>query len=76
MTRIFEKLVSGRGEPRDVQILEDLFGNIKGKAFCLLADSCIMPVQAAFKLFREEFDYIAEKREPMYKGYKNRWLEE
>jgi NADH-quinone oxidoreductase subunit F len=76
MTRIFEKLVSGRGEPRDVKILEDLFGNIKGKAFCLLADSCIMPVQAAFKLFREEFDYIAEKREPMYKGYKNRWADE
>jgi NADH-quinone oxidoreductase subunit F len=76
MTRIFEKLVSGRGEPRDVQILEDLFGNIKGKAFCLLADSCIMPVQAAFKLFREEFDYIAEKREPMYKGYRNRWANE
>ena len=76
MTRIFEKLVSGRGEPRDVQILDDLFGNIKGKAFCLLADSCIMPVQAAFKLYREEFDYIAEKREPMYKGYKNRWADE
>jgi hypothetical protein len=35
-----------------------------------------MPVQAAFKLFREEFDYIAEKREPMYKGYKNRWVDE
>ncbi len=76
MTRIMEKLVNGQGEPRDVQILEDLFGNIKGKSFCLLADSCIMPVQAAYKLFREEFDYIAEKHEPMYKGYENRWAQE
>ena len=76
MVRLMQKLVSGRGDPNDVKILADLIGNIKGKAFCLLADSCIMPVQSAFNLFREEFEYIAQNGEPMYKGYGNRWKDE
>ena len=76
MNRLFQKLVSGQGDPNDVKILEDLFGNIKGKSFCLLADSCIMPVQSAMKLFRDEFEYIAQHGKPMYTGYGNRWKDE
>ncbi len=76
MTRIFEKLVKGLGTPNDLKILEDLMTNIKGRSFCLLADSCIMPVQAAVKLFRDEFEYIALNQKPMYTGYTNRWQEE
>jgi NADH-quinone oxidoreductase subunit F len=76
MNRLMQKLISGRGDPNDVKILEDLFGNIKGKAFCLLADSCIMPVQSAYNLFKEEFEYIAQNGKPMYTGYANRWNDE
>jgi NADH-quinone oxidoreductase subunit F len=76
MVRLMQKLISGRGDPNDVKILEDLFGNIKGKAFCLLADSCIMPVQSAYNLFKEEFEYIAQNGKPMYTGYANRWNDE
>jgi NADH-quinone oxidoreductase subunit F len=76
MVRLFEKLVRGRGEPRDVELLEDMCENIKGKAFCLLADSCLGPVMSSLKLFREEYEYIAANRKPLYDGFQNRWADE
>jgi hypothetical protein len=35
-----------------------------------------MPVQSAYNLFKEEFEYIAQNGKPMYTGYANRWNEE
>ena len=66
MTRMYQKLVSGRGEPGDVALLESMSQNIKGKSFCPLADACLGPVQSSLTLFRDEYEYLAEHGTPKY----------
>lgn len=71
LPRIYQKFVSGEAKPADVDLLESVAGNIRGTAFCPLADACIMPVQASLKWFRNEYEYLAEHGKPMYT--KNDW---
>jgi NADH-quinone oxidoreductase subunit F len=76
MTRQYEKLVRGYGEPHDVQLIADMADNINGKSFCLLADACMGPVLSSIKHFKDEYDYLATNRKPMYGGYEGRWRDE
>lgn len=72
MTRMYEKLVRGGGEPRDVDLILDMSDNIAGKSFCALADACLGPVVSSVKLFREEYDALASTGKPMYPA-RRRW---
>jgi len=74
MTKMYQKLVAGLGQPGDLELIEDMSANIKGKAFCPLADACLGPVQSSIKLFRNEYEYLIEHGEPMFK--KNTWWRE
>ena len=66
MTKMYQKLVSGLGEPGDIELLEMMSQNIKGKAFCPLADACLGPVQSSLALFRDEYEHLAERGTPKY----------
>ena len=72
MTRMYEKLVRGQGQPGDTDLILDMSDNIAGRSFCLLADSCIAPVVSSIKLFREEYDQLANTGQPMYPP-RDRW---
>jgi NADH-quinone oxidoreductase subunit F len=72
MVRIYEKLVKGKGQPSDIELLLDICENIQGKSFCFLGDSCLAPVQSSLRLFRNEYEYLAAYGKPMYGGY-NAW---
>jgi NADH-quinone oxidoreductase subunit F len=63
MSEVFERLESGHGRDRDIDLLLDVCDNIFGKSFCALGDAAAMPVQGAIKHFREEFEYhVRHKR--------------
>ena len=66
LPRLYQKLLEGLGTQEDVDLIEDLANNIRGTAFCPLADACVMPVQASFKWFRDEYEYLAEHKVPKY----------
>jgi NADH-quinone oxidoreductase subunit F len=68
---MYQKLVSGLGQPEDIALLESVASNIKGNAFCPLADACIGPVQASLKWFRDEYEYLAANGKSKYA--KNDW---
>ncbi|WP_019585308.1 NADH-quinone oxidoreductase subunit NuoF [Deinococcus apachensis] len=72
MTRMYEKLVRGHGQPNDVQLILDMSDNIGGRSFCALADACLGPVLSSIKLFREEYDALAQTGQPLYPARK-RW---
>ncbi|GGR94984.1 NADH-quinone oxidoreductase subunit NuoF [Deinococcus sedimenti] len=72
MTRMYQKLVTGRGQPGDVQLILDMSDNIGGRSFCALADACLGPVLSSIKLFREEYDALAGTQQPLYPARK-RW---
>lgn len=72
MTRMYQKLVTGRGQPGDVQLILDMSDNIGGRSFCALADACLGPVLSSIKHFREEYDALATSQQPLYPA-RRRW---
>ncbi|MFT2719183.1 NADH-quinone oxidoreductase subunit NuoF [Deinococcus sp. A31D244] len=72
MTRMYQKLATGHGQPGDVQLILDMSDNIGGRSFCALADACLGPVLSSIKLFREEYDALATTQQPLYPA-RRRW---
>lgn len=56
MRQIMTRLERGEGHPGDLELLDDVAGNILGRSFCALGDAAATPVVSALKLFREEFE--------------------
>ena len=54
------KLLAGQGTREDLAVMEDMVKNMRGTAFCPLADACAMPVQASFKYFRHEYEHLVD----------------
>ncbi len=71
---MYKKMLAGLGEKGDLELLEDVSSNIRGRSFCPLADACIMPVQASIKHFRPEYEYIIEHGKSMYPR-QSRWAD-
>ncbi|HET7039019.1 MAG TPA: NADH-ubiquinone oxidoreductase-F iron-sulfur binding region domain-containing protein, partial [Gemmatimonadales bacterium] len=63
--RILERILAGRGEMQDLDLLLDLSEQMTGKTICVLSDSCAAPVVSGIKRFRSEFEaYITGVRRP------------
>lgn len=63
MTKILERMRSGHGTTRDLDLLAEVSGSIgiiPGTTICGLSDGAAWPVKNAIKKFRPEFEeYIA-----------------
>ena len=66
LPKMYRKLLAGLGTPGDLKLMEDMAKNMRGTAFCPLADACAMPVQASFKHFRGEYEHLVEHGAPRY----------
>jgi NADH-quinone oxidoreductase subunit F len=63
--RILERILAGKGEMKDLDLLLDLSEQMTGKTICVLSDSCAAPVVSGIKRFRNEFEaYITGARRP------------
>ncbi|MEO5327541.1 MAG: NADH-quinone oxidoreductase subunit NuoF [Magnetococcus sp. THC-1_WYH] len=60
MAQIVTRIEAGGGRAGDIELLEELCGNISGKTICALGDAAAMPVAGAIRAFREEFVYHVE----------------
>lgn len=58
--RMLTRIVNGEGMPRDIDILDDVAGNIMGRTICALGDAAAMPIQSFIKHYREEFVHYIE----------------
>lgn len=56
MKQIMLRLEAGKGRPGDIDLLDEVAGNIFGRSFCALGDAAATPVMSAISLFREEFE--------------------
>jgi NADH-quinone oxidoreductase subunit F len=66
MKKIITRIEAGNGKPGDVDLLDEVAGNIMGRTICPLGDAAAMPVQSFVKQFRQEFEaHIKEGRCPM-----------
>jgi NADH-quinone oxidoreductase subunit F/NAD(P)H dehydrogenase (quinone)/NADP-reducing hydrogenase subunit HndC len=65
MLEILEKITKGRGEPGDIDLLEELSDMIKDSALCGLGQTGPNPVLSTLQYFRHEYEaHIYEKRCP------------
>jgi len=65
LLEILEKLCEGRGEPGDLETLEELSRIIKESSLCGLGQTGPNPVLSTLRYFREEYEaHIFEKRCP------------
>jgi NADH-quinone oxidoreductase subunit F len=59
--KMLERIDQGEGTPMDLDILEQVQGNIIGNCLCVLGDSMAMPVASMLKHFRPEFERHMEE---------------
>jgi len=66
LPKMYQKLLAGQGTREDLVVMEDMVKNMRGTAFCPLADACAMPVQASFKYFRHEYEHLVDTGQSRY----------
>ncbi|MBQ1271320.1 MAG: NADH-quinone oxidoreductase subunit NuoF [Clostridia bacterium] len=67
MLEILERIVSGRGKPEDLGMLEELAQMITETALCGLGKSAAQPVMSTLRLFRDEYEaHVNEHRCPAH----------
>ena len=57
MEQILRRIVEGKGQEGDMELLLQITEQIDGRSFCGLGDAAAWPVAAALRVFPEEFEY-------------------
>ena len=60
---------AGRGGTDDLDLLDQVAGNIQGRTICALGDAAAMPVRAFLKHYRDEFMYHIEHKKCLVPDY-------
>lgn len=56
LKQIMQRLEAGKGNQGDIDLLDEIAGNIFGRSFCALGDAAATPVRSALAHFRDEFE--------------------
>ncbi len=60
--RMVDRIEHGKGRAEDLDLLDSVADNIKGRTICALGDAAAMPVQGMLKHFRHEFVHHVEHK--------------
>lgn len=60
LARMVHRIEHGQGRAEDLDLLDDVAGQIGGRTICALGDAAAMPVASFLKHFRAEFEYHIE----------------
>ena len=55
ITGVLEKFEHGKGKEEELEIINDVCGQIAGRSFCALGDAAATPFPGAMKYFADEF---------------------
>jgi Na+-translocating ferredoxin:NAD+ oxidoreductase RNF subunit RnfB len=65
MLEILDRITTGKGEPGDIERLEELGARIASSSLCGLGQSAPNPVLTTIRYFRDEYEaHVNEKRCP------------
>ena len=56
LVQLLTKIEDGRGDARDLDLLEDVCDRILGKSLCALGDFAVYPVSSYLRKYRAEFE--------------------
>ena len=60
MYRVLTRIVEGKGQPQDLDMLVDVANNIEGRTICALGDAAAWPVQSFLRHYRHEFEHFVQ----------------
>jgi NADH-quinone oxidoreductase subunit F len=63
MLRLLDKIESGRGTEKDLEVLWNVTDAIGGKTVCPFGDAAIAPPQSTLKKFRDEYEYHVREKQ-------------
>ena len=55
---VLERMLTGQGRPKDLELIDRIGNNMMGTTICVLADAAVMPAQSFIKKFRHEFEAL------------------
>ena len=62
LVRLLHRIISGHGEPGDIEKLVNVAVNIEGRTICALGEAAAWPVQSFVKHFYAEFDHFIQHK--------------
>ncbi|HWR81869.1 MAG TPA: NADH-quinone oxidoreductase subunit NuoF [Candidatus Deferrimicrobium sp.] len=57
LEQIIGRIEHGQGKAGDIEMIEEICGNILGRTICPLGDAAVMPIQSAVKHWRDEWQH-------------------
>jgi NADH-quinone oxidoreductase subunit F len=61
LEKIITSIMSGRGRPQDIDLLDTVAQNMKGRTICALSDAAALPTISFVQKFRDEFEYYVRE---------------
>jgi NADH-quinone oxidoreductase subunit F len=74
LEQILARIRNGGGREGDIDLLLEVCAQIDGRSFCALGDAAAWPVQAAIRVFREEFEYYIQHGKSMVQSSESKLM--
>jgi len=68
LDKIVHSILEGRGRLQDIDLLEKVADNMKGRTICALSDAAALPVLSFIAKFRDEFEFYVREGRSKVKG--------
>ena len=68
LNKILHSILEGKGRLHDIELLEKVADNMKGKTICALSDAAALPVLSFVAKFRDEFEFYVREGRSKVKG--------
>lgn len=68
LNKIVHSILEGRGRLQDIELLEKVADNMKGRTICALSDAAALPVLSFVSKFRDEFEFYVREGRSKVKG--------
>jgi NADH-quinone oxidoreductase subunit F len=72
MHRVLQRIVDGKGESKDLELLKSAAGQIEGHTICAFGEAAAWPVQGFLRQFWHEFEYYVEHGHSMVDDQKGK----
>jgi NADH-quinone oxidoreductase subunit F len=72
MHRVLQRIVDGKGEKKDLELLRSAAGQIEGHTICAFGEAAAWPVQGFLRQFWHEFEYYVEHGRSMVDDQKGK----
>lgn len=69
MYRLLSRILDGKGEEQDIDMLKQAAGQIEGHTICAFGEAAAWPVQGILKYYWDEFEYFVTHKKSMNKRF-------